>query len=285
MDPEAQTNVDIAVVGVGNVGAALLFELAAASNVRRVSVIGRSEDRSYAAIRDVAGADPAGAAKMSVADCAALADAQIVILACGVRMRQDNTRQQNLDDNTAITRSVLGEVRFRRDAIVIAVASPVDTITREVQDLTGLPPAQVMGFGGDLDRNRLAYILHRRNCSASNAFIIGEHGERAIPVYEGEHEYDSVAAEVRQFVVQMAKAGPLRNQSAGVALGRLCQSIAANVGRVHTVCGMHPAYQVRLTWPFQIGRQGLLTPLDILPGHRAEKDLEALLHSRAGERP
>ncbi len=53
----------------------------------------------------------------------------------------------------------MGHSDLAPQATLIVLATPVDDITALAQWKTGLPPTRVMGFGGDLDRNRLASIL------------------------------------------------------------------------------------------------------------------------------
>jgi L-lactate dehydrogenase len=257
----------VSVVGPGNVGAFLLLRLASDPRVTRVSVIGRREESVRAAILDVASAFPEGASKLANGALSEIENSDLVVLAQGSPVRAGEPAHDLRGQNSALTESIVSSRRFKPSAIVIVVTAPVDDITVLVQRLCGLPPQQVLGFGGDLDRNRLHYVLQKRGRRDDSCFVIGEHGPRAIPVYQDLEDYESVAAEVRGFVRTIAAGGPLRNHATGVLLGNLVDTILSNAGSIHSVCGYHTGHGVFLTWPWRVGRTGILGSEPVtLPG-------------------
>lgn len=191
-----------------------------------------------------------------------------------------------LTPNMDITRSILSRTRLNPRALLITLATPVDDITPFAQLLTGFPAAQVFGFGGDLDRNRMEHVLRRRGLPFRGAELVGEHGGNAIRVYPGEESYGEVAKEVRGFLRTVTSlAGETRNLSTATLLAALLRSIITDSGETHNLCGRHPAYGIYLTWPFAVGRSGIGEPMQVSLAGRAEQDLAALVAERSARLP
>jgi len=144
-----------------------------------------------------------------------------------------------------------------------------------------LPARHVIGFGGDLDSNRLRYILTAADMQSDDAVAVGEHGPNAIPVYAGEQDYDQVTAELRQFwkrIVQHAEV--VRNLATAHLLGKLVDSVVTNSNTVHNVCAFHPEHKIYLTWPCAIGRHGADKTLPLVLGKRASQAVAELVEAR-----
>lgn len=273
----------VAVVGTGNVGSGLLYFLAASPNVDEVLVMSRRWSKSRAAVMDVASARPHGALKLIPSPYAHMSWADIVVLTAGATPEAVPDRQELHAVNRTIIGDILDQSEWPSSTKLIVLATPVDDITAFAQRETGLPHARVMGFGGDLDRNRLASVLLALGQQAESIHIVGEHGRKAIPVYPGEEEYEQVASQVRRYLATIIElAGPPRNLATSVLLGALVTTIATDAQKVHHVCGYHPKFGVHLTWPFKVGRAGLIAPDVLHPGKRAQADLEALVEERRG---
>ncbi len=266
---------------MGNVGCALLHYLAGIQNIDQVFVISRKEKTALAAILDVASASPQGAAKMNFANYESLSHADVVVLTAGVQMKAGQTGKSVLKDNLEITDTILNSCSLKPSAILICLATPVDYITAYVQKKTRLPLKQVFGFGGDLDQNRLKYILRDKSKIAKQASIVGEHGANAIPIYEGEADYDRVASELRRFLAKItAYAGDTKNLATGKLLGLLIQSIVSAKKDTHYLCGYHEELGLYLTWPFSVGRSGIIHSLEVSLQTRAQSDLDKLIAGR-----
>lgn len=271
----------VAVVGVGNVGSGLLYFLAANPNVDKVFVMSRSQKKAKAAVMDVASACPHRARKLVPSPYSQMSQANVVILTAGATPEAVPDRGELYRLNCRIVEEILGHSNLAPPATLIVLATPVDDITAFAQWKTGLPPARVMGFGGDLDRNRLASVLLSQGMPAEGIHIVGEHGRKSIPVYPGEKDYDQVARGVRRYLSAIIElAGPPRNLATSVLLDELVTSITTDAGRTHHVCGYHPQLAVHLTWPFRIGRKGLMAPTAVHVGKQARGDLDRLLEER-----
>jgi len=275
----------VAVVGTGNVGSALLLHLADVPSVAEILVMNVEDDWSKASIMDVASAKPDAALKMEVASFGRINEPDILVLTSGVQMKEGETGRDVLSRNMEVMNTILDRAPMKSSAIVIGLATPVDDITAHIQKRYSLPHSQVLGFGGDLDRNRLAYVLSRHGIPNQGIHVAGEHGKNTIPVYAGEKDFDEVKKRVGNFLGDItAQGGRPRNLATGLLLARLVESIVMDLNRVHHVCGYHSEYGLYLTWPFRIGRKGILgpEPVNLLP--RARADLLALVEKKRKKR-
>lgn len=275
----------VAVVGTGNVGSGLLYFLSVNAHVDEVCVISRSKGKSRAAIMDVASASPHGAVRLVPCPRSEMSNADLVVLTAGSTPETVPDRSELWKVNRAITEELLTEAQLTPSTTLIVLATPVDDTAAFAQRTTGLPCSRVIGFGGDLDRNRLASILLSRGMPEEPIHAVGEHGKKAIPVYPGEDEYEEVAGQARDYLSTIiGLAGPPRNLATSVLLDRLITSIASDARRTHHVCGFHREFGVFLTWPFAVGRQGLVAPNPVQLGPLAQAAFDLLLQERVRKR-
>jgi malate/lactate dehydrogenase len=268
----------VAVVGTGNVGSALLFHLVDVASVDEILVMNRKEDCSKAAIMDVASAKPEAAMRCSVADFRRINESDILLLTSGVQMKEGETGRDVLAGNIEAMNGILDSAPVKASAILIGLATPVDDITAHIQKRFNLPYQQMFGFGGDLDRNRLAYVLGEHRIPTQGVGVVGEHGKNTIPVYPGEADYEEVQKRVGNFLGDITvQGGRPRNLATGPLMARLAESILTDSNRVHYVCGYHPDYKLYLTWPFRIARKGVVGPEPVTLFPRAKERLQALV--------
>jgi L-lactate dehydrogenase len=269
---------NVAVVGTGNVGSALLFHLADVPGVEKIFVMNLNDDWSYAAIMDVASAKPVHASRFCIAPFSRLGEADVIALTSGAQMKAGQTGKDVQEENIRIMEAILDSTGLKTSAIIIALATPVDNITAFIQKRYQLPVNQVMGFGGDLDRNRLTYVLQARGKKVGDIQVIGEHGGRTIPVYQDQEDFEEVADKVRNFLGEITtQGGRPRNLATGLLFARLIDSVVNNANRVHTVSGFYPDYGLYITWPFQIGRNGVGAPQPVSITGRAAESLNELI--------
>jgi malate/lactate dehydrogenase len=210
-----------------------------------------------------------------------MCQAGVVVVTAGATPEAVPDRNELYRVNCTIVEGILAQSELAPSTTLILLATPVDDIASFARRKTGLPANRVIGFGGDLDRNRLASVLLSRGEPAAGIHIVGEHGRNTIPVYPGEEEYDQVATRVRRYLTTIiALAGPPRNLATSVLLDRLVTSIATDARRTHHVCGYHGELGVFLTWPFIVGWEGLIAPQIVGLETNAQADLDNLLEER-----
>lgn len=172
----------IAVIGAGNVGAAVAYTIAIRNLAAEVSLIDINEHKESGEVMDIAdGMCFLDTGCVRGADFKDARDADIIIHTAGSNQREGDTRLSLLEKNKEITRAIFSAIgKFKKDAIVIVVANPVDVITYLAQKITGLPAAQVFGTGTALDTARLKTNLANElsvSAKSVSGYVLGEHGD------------------------------------------------------------------------------------------------------------
>jgi malate/lactate dehydrogenase len=269
----------VAVLGTGNVGANLVLQLAKLPVVKVLQLYSANRQSSESALLDTASCIPDCAQKLEIVEDI---EADIVVISAGLQPYATSSDEELLNANRKITFEMIERVQIKPKTIIIAVATPVDIIAKEVQRITCLPCCQVFGFGGDLDLNRLRFTLRSMGVCTEGITIIGEHGKNTIPVYAGEMKYDLIATEVRTFLSRISSRNSvIRNLASGELLARLVESIAEDRRRVHCVTCYHPQFDDWFTWPCIVGRSGAVSLQSPAIGPLAAAKLEALIQARS----
>ena len=275
---------NVAVVGTGNVGSALLFHIVDVPSIDMIQVMNLTHEWSTAAIMDVVSAKPWAGPRLTAAAFDQLDEVDVIVLTSGAQMKKGQGGKDVLNNNIEVTRNILDSRKLKQDVTIIALATPVDDITVFIQRQYRLPVERVLGFGGDLDLNRLSYVLQSQSLPNTGIGIIGEHGQRMIPVYPEEKDFEQVAHKVRNFLGEItACGGSPRNLATGLLIARLVDSIVNDKNDVHYVCGFHPQHQLYLTWPYLIGRHGVAAPQPVSLPPKAQSALDALLARKREE--
>ena len=75
---------------------------------------------------------------------------------------------------------------MKREAIVVVVSNPVDVLTYLATTQLGLPSAQVIGLGTQLDSARFRSLIAealKLPATQVTATILGEHGDSMVPIW------------------------------------------------------------------------------------------------------
>lgn len=175
----------VAIVGAGMVGSAAGFALVLQNIVSELVLIDLDPARAQAEAEDIGHAVPfAGSAIVRAGGYRDIADAAVVILACGVSQRPVETRPALLGRNAAVFRAVTEEVMTVAPGAILLVASnPVDVITRITTQLSGLAPGRVIGSGTILDTARFRWLIGRHlgiSPGSVHGYVLGEHGDSEV---------------------------------------------------------------------------------------------------------
>ena len=175
----------IGIVGAGMVGSAAAFALVMQDTVSELVLIDLNTARARAQAEDIAHAVPfAGSTIVRSGGYPDIADAKVVILACGVSQRPGETRPELLGRNAEIFRTVIGEVMtVAPDAILVVASNPVDVITEISTRFSGLSPERIIGSGTILDTARFRWLIGRHlgiAPSSIHGYVLGEHGDSEV---------------------------------------------------------------------------------------------------------
>ena len=114
------------------------------------------------------------------------ADSDVVIITSGFPRQPGMSREDLLEKNKEVIRSVTTEVAKRSPhCAIIMVTNPLDTMVYLAKTVSGFPKNRVMGMAGILDTARLrTFIAMELDVSVEDiqALILGGHGDDMVPI-------------------------------------------------------------------------------------------------------
>ncbi|MFN9213478.1 MAG: malate dehydrogenase [Gemmatimonadota bacterium] len=179
----------ITVVGAGNVGATTaqrIAEKALARHVVMVDVVegvpqGKGLDQWQSA--PIEGFDSRVVGSNGYEESAG---SDVVVITAGIARKPGMSRDDLLNTNAGIVRSVGEQVRKTSpNAIVIVVSNPLDAMCYVAMKATGFPRERVIGMAGVLDTARYrAFLAEALDVSVLDiqAMVLGGHGDTRVPL-------------------------------------------------------------------------------------------------------
>jgi malate dehydrogenase len=179
----------ITVVGAGNVGATAaqrVAEKALAKTVVMVDVVegipqGKGLDQWQSA--PIEGFDSRVIGSNGYGEAAG---SELFIVTAGIARKPGMSREDLLNTNVNIVKSVGQEIRkCAPDAIVIVVSNPLDTMCYVMKESLGAPRERVIGMAGVLDTARYrAFLAEAMDVSVEDiqAMVLGGHGDTMVPL-------------------------------------------------------------------------------------------------------
>jgi malate dehydrogenase len=185
----------IALVGAGNIGGTLAH-LAGLKNLGDVVILDVNEGVAKGKALDLEQSsvvEDFDAAISGTSNYADIAGADVVIVTAGIARKPGMSRDDLMNTNTAIIKSVAEGIKEHApNAFVIVITNPLDAMVYVMQKVSGLPANKVVGMAGVLDSSRMSLFLAREfNVSVEdvNACVLGGHGDTMVPLIR----YSSVA--------------------------------------------------------------------------------------------
>lgn len=179
----------ITVVGAGNVGATTAQRIAEKELARQVVMVdvvegipqGKGLDQWQSA--PIEGFD---SRVIGTNDYADTAGSDVVVITAGIARKPGMSRDDLLNTNAKIVRSVSEQIRDSSpDAIVIVVSNPLDVMCHVAKETTGFPRERVIGMAGVLDTARYrAFLAEAMDVSVRDiqAMVLGGHGDTMVPL-------------------------------------------------------------------------------------------------------
>jgi malate dehydrogenase len=120
-------------------------------------------------------------------------NSDIVVITAGIPRKPGMSRDDLLNTNHGIMKSVIVEViKHSPNSIIIVVSNPLDAMAQSAFKLCGFPRERVIGMAGVLDSARFrTFIAEELKVSVENvtAFVLGGHGDTMVPL----QRYSTVA--------------------------------------------------------------------------------------------
>ncbi|HVB30210.1 MAG TPA: malate dehydrogenase [Gemmatimonadaceae bacterium] len=179
----------ITVVGAGNVGATTAQRVAEKQLARTVVMVdvvegipqGKGLDQWESA--PIEGFDTRVIGTNNYDDTA---DSDIVIITAGIARKPGMSRDDLLNTNAGIVKSVSEQIKKTSpNAIIIVVSNPLDVMCYVAKEVTGFPRQRVIGMAGVLDTARYrAFLAEALDISVRDiqAMVLGGHGDTMVPL-------------------------------------------------------------------------------------------------------
>ena len=146
----------ISIIGAGNVGATTAHWCAAAELGDIVLVdIPQTEEMPKGKALDLMQSSPVmmfDANVVGTTSYDATKDSDVVVITAGLPRKPGMSRDDLLGTNAKIMTAVCNEIKQTSpNAVVIVVSNPLDAMVQRALQVTGFPPARVVGQAGVLD--------------------------------------------------------------------------------------------------------------------------------------
>jgi malate dehydrogenase len=294
----------VTVVGAGNVGATCADVLAYREIAEEIVLVDIKEGVAEGKALDIWQKAPINQYDPrtvgSTNDYSKTAGSDVVVITSGLPRKPGMTRDDLIETNAGIVKSVTENViKHSPDAIIIVVSNPLDVMTYQAHLSSNLPRTKVMGMAGILDTARYrAFLAEELNVSAKEiqAILMGGHGDTMVPLpryttVAGIPVTELVAKDKLDAIIERTKFGggelvKLMGTSAwyapGSAAAQMVEAILKNQRRVFPVCikldGEYGIDDCYLGVPVILGKNGIEKVIEL----DLNKEEKALLEVSRG---
>src|SRR5690625_2389328 len=119
-------------------------------------------------------------------DYAEIKDSDLVINTAGIARQLGMRRDDLVNTNASIMKSVAQEiVKYAPETYIVVLSNPVDAMTYTIFKETGFPKERVIGQSGILDTARFrTFVAQELNLSVKDVtgFVLGGHGDDMVPL-------------------------------------------------------------------------------------------------------
>jgi malate dehydrogenase len=180
----------ITIVGAGNVGATCAHWCAAAElgDIFLVD-IPATENMPKGKALDLMQSGPIVGFDANIVGCTdygPTTGSDVVVITAGIARKPGMSRDDLLNTNAKIVGSVAESVKTTSpNAVVIVVSNPLDAMVQRALQVTGFPPARVVGQAGVLDTARYRTFLAMElgvSVEDVSALLMGGHGDTMVPM-------------------------------------------------------------------------------------------------------
>ncbi len=178
----------IALIGAGMIGGTLAH-LAALKELGDVVLFDIAEGLPQGKALDISQAcavERVDATLKGTNDYADIKGADVVIVTAGVPRKPGMSRDDLLNINTSIIKTVGENIKQHApEAFVIVITNPLDAMVWVMQKVSGLPKHKVVGMAGVLDSARFSHFIAEEFKASKKdvtTFVLGGHGDTMVPV-------------------------------------------------------------------------------------------------------
>jgi L-lactate dehydrogenase len=295
----------VGVIGAGAVGSACLLSMVVRGSAREIVVLNRTRKRAKAVATDM----QYGAALSSVVDIhdgdySDLAGAALVMITSGVNEKTGGATDRNdpsgrlrlLDTNVAAYNDILPQLfRAVPEAVILVLTDPPDPLADLVRRF-GFK--RVLSSGTFLDSLRFRFHLARHlnvNPASVEAQVVGEHGTSevllwssarvaGVPILDAlaqnhlnyEKLRQTIEHEVRFANITIIEGNEASQFGIGMVAARVAEMVLRDERAVVPIGSFNPKYEVTLSLPSIVGREGVL---QIMEPEMSEEERQGLARS------
>ncbi|SFU19592.1 malate dehydrogenase (NAD) [Algoriphagus locisalis] len=279
----------VTVVGAGNVGATCADVLAYREIAEEIVLVDIKEGVAEGKALDIFQKAPINQYDSrtigSTNDYSKTANSDVVVITSGLPRKPGMTRDDLIETNAGIVKSVTENViKHSPNAIIIVVSNPLDVMTYQAHITAGTSRNKVIGMAGILDTARYrAFLAEELNVSPKEiqAILMGGHGDTMVPLpryttVAGIPVTELVAKDKLDAIIERTKFGggelvKLMGTSAwyapGSAAAQMVEAILKNQRRVFPVCikleGEYGIDDCYLGVPVILGKNGVEKVLEL----------------------
>ncbi len=289
----------VTVVGAGNVGATCADVLAYREIANEVVLVDIKEGLSEGKALDIWQKSPINLYDTrtigSTNDYSKTAGSEVVVITSGLPRKPGMSRDDLIETNAGIVKSVTENVvKHSPEAIIVVVSNPLDVMTYQAHLTSKLPRTKVMGMAGILDTARYrAFLAEALDVSPKDiqAVLMGGHGDTMVPLPRyttvgGIPVTELIDEEPLNKIVERTKSGggelvKLMGTSAwyapGSAAAQMVEAIVRDQRRVFPVCvkleGEYGINNCYLGVPVILGKNGIEKVIEL---QLDEKEMQLL---------
>jgi malate dehydrogenase len=279
----------VTVVGAGNVGATCADVLAYREIAEEIVLIDIKEGFAEGKALDIFQKAPIDQYDSRTVgytnDYSKTANSDVVVITSGLPRKPGMTRDDLIETNAGIVKSVTESVvKYSPDAIIIIVSNPLDVMTYQAHLTSNFSRNKVIGMAGILDTARYrAFLAEELNISPKEiqAILMGGHGDTMVPLpryttVAGIPVTELISKDKLDAIIERTKFGggelvKLMGTSAwyapGSAAAQMVEAILKNQRRVFPVCikleGEYGIDDCYLGVPVILGKNGVETVLEL----------------------
>ncbi len=274
----------VAIIGTGRVGSTTAFLLVENEKIDKLVLIDRTKDDAEGLKMDMMGTFSNFGDKLIIGDYEDADNADIILITCGSFGAPKGSNL--LAVNKPIIEELFTKIKPKKEAKLVIITTPVDKTALIAYKLSGLDKNNVIGFGGQLDVNRLKYLIYsdKKDFSKNiDVHYVGEHGGRGIPIFREEvSNRNKIIEKTRKyFSLYLAK---IDASTYGTAkeLTKLVESLLGRE-RVLDVSYYDEKYGTFITWPCVVNENGVKEPIKLDLTDEEKKEFEQLAKKMYGE--
>lgn len=176
-------------MGPGRVGMTLAYTLALKGLVRELVLVGSNREKARGEAMDLNHSQSFLRVPIEVTAGGPdeVAGSQVIAIAASVPMPEGLLdRNELVAGNAELMRELIPQlVEAAPNAIMVMLSNPVDAMTWQALQLSGLPAERVMGIGTLVDSARFRQALSKElsiHADDLRSYVLGEHGSTQFPV-------------------------------------------------------------------------------------------------------